>query len=374
MDQYNIHLIGLLWDVESQPYHRVLRLCSERVVSRGDNHQTLRPDPSVQAEHEAVVGKFIRNFTAPNEDLFHTIIDVPLGESPRNVVRRIVSGLSSIKFESLSIANPLPDDQTIEQAIDEAKQYKSNTPYHPIDKTGKLIRYFGLAPEIDVSAVVEIGIYHMSPEFAHSCQRFLSYLQREQRLVRTPHVTLSHENNVKAEEEGVGVAEGDGEGVNTSSAPKNDNTQTKDPGPQRRAWDACKFLVEHGSPLWAYDVTHIVWDGRVMALILADLRLRPDTAVPSNGSSAAGDKKALSKIDESTVILPEVRKYLHITVGTKNEDIRPFESRGIVYVAKGRIALGEDEGMSGEIVSGGGEVRWAKVGRVEGEGRVKGMS
>jgi tRNA ligase len=354
LQKYNTRLIGIEWDIKRHPYHRLLRLCSDRVVGRGDNHATLRPD-ATGSEHEAIVGKFLRNYTSPDSDLFAQMIDVSVLVSPEEAVRHIISELSPL------LHLPTIDDAQLLAAFESARQYKVTTAYHPPDKVSKAIRYYALAPEIDAGAVVEIGIYHMPPELAHPCQRFLSALQKNKRLISTPHVTLSHEGNVAEERESLGekVAE--------------------EQGPQQRAWNACKRLSETGSPLWAYDVTHIAWDGRVMALILADLRILPSTA-SSHEDASSGAKLAVegqvteqSRRDAEDAILPTMVSHMHITVGTKTDDIRPYESRNVVGKAKEMIARGQQSGETDEVVEGGGTVRWAEIGKVEGEGRIKGM-
>jgi tRNA ligase len=338
--------VGLEWDVKGHPYHRVLRLCSERVVSRGDNHQTLHPDEQ-GCEHETIVGSFLRKFTSPDPDLFAQIVDVSVLATPKEAVRHIIDELTPL------LGLPSVNDEQLRVASVQAEQYKVTTPYHPIDKQSKSIRYYALAPEIDPGALIEIGIYHMSPELAHSCQRFLSSLKKERRLISAPHVTLTHEGNLASEREALGdeIAQGQ--------------------GPQHKAWHACKRLSEVGSPTWAFDVTHIAWDGRVMALILDDLRLVPATSPGQGGKSTSISEQ--SRQDAEDAILPSMVSHMHVTVGTKAEEIRPYESRNVVGRVKELIAQGQQIGETDEVVPGGGVVRWAEIGRIEGEGRIKGM-
>lgn len=357
LQKYNTRLIGLEWDVKRHPYHRVLRLCSDRVVGRGDNHQTLRADGQ-GAEHEAIVGSFLRKFTSPDSEQLVDIVDVPILASPEDAIRHILSELGGL------LQLPPVSDSQLEEAFEFARQYRTTTPYHPPDKLSRPIRYYALAPEIDLAAVVEIAIYHMPPELAHPCQRFLSFMRKENRLIATPHVTLSHEGNLAQEKEALGE-------------------EAAASGPQRKAWEACKRLSETGSPTWAYDVTHIAWDGRVMALILADLRLvsASTTDIERSGLKSDGERAPetigqvteQSEQDAKDAILPTMVSHMHITVGTKGEDIRPYESRTVVGRVKEMIAQGQQSGEVDEIVPGGGMVRWAEVGKVEGEGRIKGM-
>ena len=330
MNKFNLRLIAVVWDVESQPYHRLLRICSERVVRRGDNHQTLRPDLTAEAEHEAVVGSFLRNWTTPDPALFDTIITVQVRDSSRECLGKIVDGLA----DSMEI--PKPSDNDIDAALKAAQEYKVTTPYHaPAARVGKAIRYFGVAPEIDFQAVM-ISILSKHPEPA--AQAFFDSLSRIDRITPKPHITLAHEKVVAAEKE---IA-------SSNSAP----------GPMQVLWDKCKSLAETGvSPIYEFDFTCLVWDDRVMTLGLDNLRPRP-------GSS--DDAPQLDVPDE-------IRLYLHVTVGTKAEEISAYESRGIVRVANEAMANGGNIGNAAEVAEGGGEVRWIRLEDVTGQGRVRGM-
>ncbi|WVF68898.1 hypothetical protein IAT40_003671 [Kwoniella sp. CBS 6097] len=345
MKDYDLHLVGIVWDIASQPYHRLLRICSERVVTRGDNHQTLRPDPTVDAEHEAVVGQFLRNFTSPDPAQFDELIQVKVADMPREALGAIVDGLVDV------IGLKRPTDQEIDMALDAAAEYKPATPYHAIGKVGKPIRYFGLAPEIDLAEVVETALAPLpKDEITSSARAFLEHLKERKRVTAKPHVTLSHEKNVQAEKE----AQGDG----PSAAP----------GPQATLWETCKALAEAKySTLYEYDLTHLVWDKRIMTLALANLR-------PTTNANIDKKDQVEKGIPELESVLPaDVRKFLHVTVGTRDEEIAPYESRGLMNVLREAIDRGEEEGQRDEVAEGGGEVRWVKVGPIKGEGRVTGM-
>lgn len=341
---YNVRLVGITWDIDQRPYHRLLRLCSERIVGRGENHQTLRPDATVDAEHEAVVSSFLHHFTTPDPTIFDKQIIVSVEDEPRAALGTVVSGLVDI----LGLA--MPTEQAIDDALASAQGYQTTTPFHGLARVGKPVRYFGLAPEIDINVVVDEALASPMPqEAADSARAFVAALREKGRVTLKPHVTLSHEKNVEAEKE---AAE--------EGAP---------PGPQTVAWNTCKALAEaRMSPMYDFDVTHVVWDDRVMALVVAGIRPRPDTAAVVDG--AVGEQR------ESAVplVLPhEVEANLHVTVGTQDEEVSAFESRGVVRVAREASARGVSSGEGGEAVEGGGPVHWVSVGSILGVGRVRGM-
>lgn len=334
---YNVRMVGIVWDIDAQPYHRLLRLCSERVVARGDNHQTLRPDTTMDAEHEAVVSNFLHNYTTPDPTLFDKQIIISIEDDPRTALGKAVDGLAEV----LNIKRP--SEEEIDKALATAQSYKVTTPFHGMARMGKAVRYFGLAPEMDIDSVVDDALKSDMPQAAaDSARSFMTSLREKKRITAKPHITLSHEKNVKAEQEA------NGEGAK--------------PGPHAVAWDTCKTLAEKGiSPIYDFDVTHLAWDDRVMALVVGNIR--PQSKAAEDGRDAGLE-----------LVLPEeVELNLHVTVGTQWEEISAFESRSVVRAAREAIARGVGTGEGGEAVEGGGAVHWVAVGPLLGTGRVRGM-
>ncbi|KAK8858676.1 hypothetical protein IAR55_002905 [Kwoniella newhampshirensis] len=340
LNVYNLRLVGIVWDISSQPYHRLLRICSERVVGRGDNHQTLRPDLTMEAEHEHVVGQFLRNFTSPDPALFDTLIDVKVVDTPRETLSKIVDRLVGI----LGIARP--SEEAVDDSLDAASGYMVTTPFHQVAKVGKPIRYFGVAPEVDLAEIVERALSTTDRPVKSSAQTFFDGLKLAHRITLKPHVTLSHEKNVQGEKETLG-----------EGAPA---------GPQQVLWDTCKALAETKySPIFDFGMTHLIWDDRVMTLALSHFRPLPREQMKGEEVEQLADLEA--------VLPPDVRTHLHVTVGTKTEEIPAFESRGLVKILREAVERGEEEGEADEVVEGGGRVRWIKIGPIKGEGRVRGM-
>lgn len=326
---FNVRMIGIVWDIDSQPYHRVLRLASERVVQRGDNHQTLRPDATVDAEHEAVVSSFLHNFTTPDPTIFDEQIVMSIEDEPRAALEKAVDGLVGI------LGLERPSEQAIDEALAFTATYRVTTPFHAPARVGKSVRYFGLAPEIDINEVVDEALSSPMPQASsESASAFISSLREKSRVTQKPHITLSHQSNVAKEAEELG-----------------ENAST---GPYTIAWNTCKALAEGPMALYEFDITHLAWDARVMALVVGNIRPRDDSGVK--------------------LVLPaDVRANLHITIGTQAEDISAFESRSVVRAAREAIARGQSTGDGGEAVEGGGPVHWVGVGPIVSEGRVRGM-
>lgn len=328
---FDVRLIAVVWDVKGEPYHRTLRTCAERVIKRGNNHQTLRPDTTPEAEHEAIVGKFLRDFTEPDEELFETVLRVKVMDAPHEVLSKLVAELVPL----LDLVPP--SEAQVDRALRKALEYRTTTPYHAPQKLSKAPRYYALAPEIQIEDVVKAILdgSHASADHVASARAFFEHLVGQGRLAKAPHVTLVHEKTVAEEKEG--SAEGSR-------------------GPVAALWDKC---VEQARQMrmYEYSLTHLVWDDRVMALALAGMR-----AVDGKG-------------DE--VDLPsDVVEGLHITIGTRAEDIPAFESRAIVRMVRRSMAFGAgNNGEAKEVTDGGGKVRWMAVEPVlKGEGRVRGMA
>ena len=61
-----VRLLALNWALDKPPA-RIHRICGDRVMDRGDNHQTLRAD-NVAKTHEGVIWKFINSTEELAED------------------------------------------------------------------------------------------------------------------------------------------------------------------------------------------------------------------------------------------------------------------------------------------------------------------
>ncbi|EIW73483.1 hypothetical protein TREMEDRAFT_20952, partial [Tremella mesenterica DSM 1558] len=296
LKSFDIHLIGILWDVTSQPYHRVLRTCSQRVIQRGDNHQTLRPDMTPSAEHEVVVGQFIRNFTLPPKDIFDLLITVPIDSSLEKTLSQIITDLRL----PLNLAQPTEED--VKKAVQKAKEYRTTTPFHPpATKVGRPPRYYALAPEISVVNLMDQLFHFLQSEQSDVlvlAREMYQGLKDERALTVNPHITLVHEKTVADETERLG----------------------NEIGPHGRLWEVCK-IIQGEMRMFKFRFTHLVWNDRVMALAVDSLETEPNIK-QEHGRGGEGTKEELDLPDD-------VRQVLHVTVGVK-EGASAFESRALV--------------------------------------------
>ena len=120
--------------------------------------------------------------------------------------------------------------------------------------------------------------------------------------------------------------------------------------PQEQAlWDRCSDLfLSPSPPSFAFRITHLLHNNRVMSLVVDDFRAAPN---PEEDAGEAADQfvKALDG---------KVKSGLHITVGTKNSNIPPIEGRTLVESWK----KGNTSGITALALSD-----------VSAKGRVKGL-
>ncbi|KAL7423003.1 tRNA ligase [Cryptotrichosporon argae] len=324
---HDVRLVALAWNIERHPHHRVLRVCADRVVARGENHQTLRPAAhGGEHDHEIIVGSFLRNYESADLELFDATISVELLDDPRTALVSVIDGLVDV------LKLKRPSEQEIDKALDAAKAYRATPRATEMTVPAKRVRYYGLAPELDLSALAAlVAAQSMADAAAASARQLVERLGRDERFTKVPHVTLAHEANVAQEKALLADAS---------------------PGPEERAWDACKRVADGGGQ-FEFDVVRAVWDDRLMALLLSPLRAGAGTA-------------PLALSDTTT-------EYLHVTVGTVGDEVRGFESRGVIRRAREAEREGKQAGEAGEAVEGGGQVWWVDIEPVNGEGRVKGM-
>ncbi|KAF7364146.1 tRNA ligase [Mycena sanguinolenta] len=308
-----VRLLALNWSFDSGDAERasVHAQCAARIIARGANHQSLRPDaPGDDRDgeeedeggkkgHEQVLWMFIHQTEplVPTEvdDVVEMVLDEPLEDA----VRRAVRGVRDV------LGLPEPDEEKVKEGIEKAKGYvvagaesdasessggkgkdakgkgKEKAQPEPTKKKTKPPRYFGLLPDVELETLLSSPVAQEPKGTA-----FLEHLTKEDRLATRPHITIVHS---KALEE---------------------------PGAQD-LWARCAELNKGDgeAPVFACVLGHVVWNDRVMAVTVDDVRLEAE-----GGAEQAG-AEFVSKLPE------ELRKRMHITVGTWNSSIPAVEGK-----------------------------------------------
>ncbi|KAL1742460.1 RNA ligase-domain-containing protein [Schizophyllum fasciatum] len=297
-----VRLLALYWPLD-KPNATVHRICGDRIVARGEHHQTLRADAS--KAHENVLWMFITNTVGLSDREVDAVVDMDMAEPLADAVRRAVAGVVRI------LGLPAPSEEKVKAGIEAALAYKPQTDGvqdkgetarggkgggkggKGPDKdaqasavstdapTAKPPRYYGLLAELNLKHALEAA-FAAQPDHAG----FWRELTKASRITARPHVTIVHSKNLPAEDE---------------------------------LWQRCRAL--HAlpvPPMFRFRVTHAVWDGRVMALPVEDLALEEETGPSQEGA------EFVAKLGH------EARERLHVTVGTRDARVNPVEARDVV--------------------------------------------
>lgn len=237
--------------------------------------------------HEDVIWQFILH-TEPLADFeVDASIKMDVGEPLKAAVARAVDGCVNI------LGLERPSQEQIDEAVAVAKAYAPTK--KRVDKNEKKAkapaspRYFGILAELDLEAVVA-PLIEQEEDVPYDGKAFWRKLVSDKRVTDRPHITIVHKACLPADVD---------------------------------LWGRCTTLDRlPATPLFSFTLGHLVWNERVMALTVKDLELAKE---PNNDSDPGQEKH------EFVSTLPaEVRDNLHITVGTLNADVPPYEAKDLV--------------------------------------------
>ena len=279
-----VRLLALNWSLD-RPHAEILRICSDRIVTRGANHQTLHGDATDKL-HEDVVWMFLKNTQPLDNNEADATVEMDIGEDLEHSFARAMDGIVRV------LGLPRPGAERVGAALAKVRGYKpaqTGNAKKPETKARAAPRYFGLLVEIDFAEVLEA---HFSRrEGGGALGDFWDVLKRNQRIAHKPHVTIVHNKQL----------------------------------PEMLAlWQRCVALSSlPAPPLFRVRLGHVVADERVMAVTVEELRVvDPEEDGGQEGSSF------VSMLD------PELRERLHITVGTRDASVPPFEAVALVESLK----------------------------------------
>ncbi|KAH9477342.1 Autophagy-related protein 18 [Psilocybe cubensis] len=311
-----VRLLALNWPVDDKPPAMVHRICCDRVLDRGANHQTLRADPSAARAHEEVVWSFIREAQplAPVEA--DEIVDMSLDDTLEEAVERAMEGVVRV------LGVEKPSKEKVSEALEKVKAYepavKKADGQDAVGKASKAAadpRYFGLLPEIDIVTLLDECLAEGKDGVDPAVRAFWEQLKADARVARRPHITIVHRNGKEKEAE---------------------------------LWARCSVLhtMSITPPTFKGKLTNVLCNERVMALTMEEL----EVADPGLGEGQEG-AEFVSKLPE------EVRNRLHITVGTKAADIPPVEAMSMVMEWREKGKVGGTNIVPLEAVSVRGRVK-----------------
>ncbi|KAG1738763.1 RNA ligase-domain-containing protein [Suillus lakei] len=302
-----VRLLALNWSLD-RPQATIHRICGDRVFARGDKHQTLRADTLAKA-HEDVIWQFIHASEELADEEVDVSIEMDLEHTLEEAVDRAVAACVSI------FGLRQPSAEEIDEAVRKARNYVPQTKKPQEEKKKKkkeeqpTPHYFGLLPEVDLVDVIGKQMEDAS-DVPENGKAFWNSLVSEHRTTVRPHITVVHNKSLPSAIE---------------------------------LWEQCSQLHRMAlPPLFTFTLGHLVWNKRVMAIAVDDFEL---DGSPDNHSSAGQEgSEFVSKLSE------EVRNTLHITVGTSDPRIPPFEAKALVEAwrigKRSGIGLLELEGLT----------------------------
>lgn len=280
-----VRLLALSWSLD-RPQATIHRICGDRVFARGDKHQTLRADTLAKA-HEDVIWQFIRT----SEELVEQEVDVSIEMDIEDTLEQAVGRAVAACVSTLGLRQPSAEE--IDEAVHKARNYVPQTKKPQEEKKKKkddqpIPRYFGLLPEVNLVDVIGKQVEDAS-DVPENGKAFWNTLVAGHRVTVRPHITVVHSKSLP------GAIE---------------------------LWERCSQLhIMALPPSFTFTLGHLVWNKRVMAITVDDFELDNSDNQSSTGQEGS---EFVSKLPE------EVRNSLHITVGTSDPHVPPFEAKALV--------------------------------------------
>ena len=219
------------------------------------------------------------------------VVEMELGESLEDAVKRAVEGCVAV------MGLEMPSDEKIQEGLDIMRGYTPTfkKPDDPEDKKFEA-RYFGLLPEMNLEELLDRALANENQPI----KDFWEELKTNNRVIKRPHVTITHRNSIDTE---------------------------------RDLWNRCTTLHEMPTavPQFKGTLRNVLWNGRVMAITVEDFDVVVEAA---EGSSSPGESSNEQQPEtegrEFVSNLPDnVRSRLHITVGTRYATIKPVEAKSM---------------------------------------------
>lgn len=288
-----VRLVALNWSLD-QPLAVIHRICADRVLARGDNHQTLHGDITSKS-HEDVLWQFLRNAEPLNDDdddEADATIEMNIGDDLEHSLARAIDGVVRV------LGLPRPDAERVGVALAKARGYKppvlkDDAKQVMTAKARAPPRYFGLLAEIDLVDALDAHIISQ-PGGEGPLRKFWEELKRGGRVARNPHVTIVHSKN-----------------------------KEEHPEQHLPLWERCEALHALAAPpLFRARLGHVVVDEemRVMAATVEDLGV--DDSL--EGDEGQEGPWFVSQLDAA------LRERLHVTIGTKDASVPAVEARALV--------------------------------------------
>ena len=282
-----VRLLALNWSLDL-PRAEIHRICADRILARGANHQTLHGDERGKA-HESVLWQFLHTTEPLADEEADAVIEMDVREDLEHALSRAVDAVVRV------LGLPRPDAERIGAALSRARGYRPEVTgarsHQQQRKPSAPPRYFGMLAEIDLIDALDAHITAArskdDDDDARTPCKFWDALKARSGIARRPHVTIVHRKQLP---ECAGL------------------------------WERCAALYALPEPpLFCARLGHVVANGRIMAATVEDLRVDDPEADEAQVGSAF-----VSQLDHS------LRKSLHVTIGMRDASVLPVEAGALV--------------------------------------------
>ncbi|KAH8917429.1 hypothetical protein BT69DRAFT_1269017 [Atractiella rhizophila] len=196
LKNHHVRTIVLLFDVAAVPQDELHRICSDRIVSRGDNHQSLRP--TAAGDHDQILWRFFKDFenfddeVNPEDSEFDEVIRITIDQDMEVIVSAVANELSEI------LGLEKPSAEQIHDAILKAKDYKPDVmkemkPTSSSSKKKGGPRYYGISVKVNLAQTVQ-EIFGKNPQLDRA---LFDQLASSNAFSSNPHVTLIHQGDLE---------------------------------------------------------------------------------------------------------------------------------------------------------------------------------
>lgn len=280
-------MIALCWDVDKVPGNVLQRICSDRILVRGENHQSLRADEESKV-HELILQRFVNQYqpfdqalNGDSDGAYDEVVHINPELSKLEMLHAIIDSLVPL------LALKRPSNEDIANALEKAEAYKPSLRKDQLEDTYK-IRYYGIALEIDLRCFLQ--------PFCDNQTHLLAELIKRDRVEKKPHITIVHEKEVT-------------------------NTELPETEQQvfKQLWKNCQLLALKNQDVNVVLGPRLMWDRRVMCLEMSNLE-------PADRFGDANRMKAF-----------------HVTIGTASADINGVEGKWLMEA----VQKGETQSKAG---------------------------
>lgn len=348
-----VKIVAMAWSLDMLPLNTLHRLMSDRILARGDNHQSLIADTKSATgsrSHETILWRFLQSLETLNsaegkgegdkgmgDANFDEVITLQVESSQEEQLTKVCQELRRVAVADVAKDLKQPSSEEIRAALTAAAEYrvvvkKAEEPTAASSKKGQETapagpRYYGVAVELDLRSVIhkflDLAAANTSSEVLQKARDMFLFLKSSDRVVLRPHITLVHSSALRA--------------LSSEEEAQLDEAKRAERRTAKSKWERYSALSRLSEAI-DFDITlgHLVFDERVMAFSISNVHPTPQASkhLPSEdfwklqgGKGGAGEG--------------EWRP--HVTVGTRDESVRPFEANRVMREAE------EDQDRRGEL-------------------------